>query len=124
MNVEFYLCEKCKNVVELIHNGGGELVCCGEPMVKLQEQTADATTEKHVPFLEKDGNTTIVKVGSTEHPMTEAHYIMWIAAVTKEGIFRKHLKPNDKPQVSFCCIGEVVAYYEYCNIHGLWKLEL
>jgi superoxide reductase len=124
MEVKFYLCEKCKNVVELIHFGGGELVCCGQPMKLLEEQTADAAGEKHVPIYKTEGEVTTVTVGSTLHPMVDAHYIMWIAAVTKDGIFRKELSPNDPPEVTFDCLSDVVAYYEYCNIHGLWKVEL
>ncbi|MFA5571329.1 MAG: desulfoferrodoxin family protein [Sphaerochaetaceae bacterium] len=123
MKVEFYLCNICKNVTELIYNGGGELVCCGEPMIKLEEHTADAATEKHVPVAEVTKDQTVVTVGSEPHPMTEEHYIMWIAVVTKDGIFRKHLQPHEKPEALFPNLTDVVAYYEYCNIHGLWKLE-
>ncbi len=124
MEVKFYLCELCKNVVELIHDGGGELVCCGQPMSLLEEQTADAAGEKHVPIYKTEGDRTTVTVGSTLHPMVDAHYIMWIAAVTKDGIFRKALKPEEAPEVTFDSLTDVVAFYEYCNIHGLWKLEL
>jgi superoxide reductase len=124
MDVKFFRCELCGNIVELIHNGGGELVCCGQPMKELVASTADAATEKHVPVAEQDGDKVVVKVGSTAHPMTEEHYIQWIAAVTEDGIFRKHLKPGDKPEVTFENLGKVVAYYEYCNLHFLWKLEL
>ena len=124
MDVKFYRCEECGNIVELIYDGGGELVCCGAPMIKLKASTADAANEKHVPVFKKEGDTTVVTVGSVLHPMIEKHYIMWIAAVTKTGIFRKELKPGDKPEVSFRGLDEVVAYYEYCNLHGLWKAEL
>ncbi len=124
MSVKFYRCKECGNIVELIHNGGGELVCCGEPMVELKANTTDAATEKHVPVVEKNGDNMVVKVGSVAHPMTEEHYIQWIAAVTDSGIYRKALKPGDKPEVSFCCLGKVIAFYEYCNLHGLWKVDL
>ena len=124
MQVKFYRCNKCKNIVELIYNGDGELVCCGEPMVELKENTTDAATEKHVPVYEKDGDTTLVKVGSVAHPMTDEHYIQWIAALTDDGIFRKNLSPGDKPEAAFSCLKNVRAYYEYCNLHGLWKVEL
>lgn len=124
MNVAFYRCNKCKNIVELIHNGGGDLICCGEPMVLLKENTTDAATEKHVPVYEKKGESTVVTVGSVEHPMTEEHYIQWIAAVSDDGVFRINLSPGDKPQATFSCLENVQAYYEYCNLHGLWKVEL
>ena len=124
MNVKFYRCKKCGNIVELINDGGGELFCCGEPMVELKANTTDAATEKHVPVVEKDGDKMVVKVGSVAHPMTAEHYIQWIAAVTETGIFRKNLNPNEKPEVSFCCLGKFVAVSEYCNLHGLWKVNL
>lgn len=124
MSVKFYRCKKCGNIVELIHDGGGDLVCCGDPMVELKANTTDAATEKHVPVVEKDGDKMVVKVGSVAHPMTEEHYIQWIAAVTDKGIYRKNLKPGEKPEVSFCCLGTVKAFFEYCNLHGLWKVDL
>ena len=124
MKVTFYRCKKCGNIVELIHDGGGELFCCGEPMVELKGNTTDAATEKHVPVVEKKGIGVLVNVGSVAHPMTAEHWIQFIAVVTKHGIFRKHLTPQDKPEAAFDCIGDVVAVYEYCNLHGLWKVEL
>ncbi|MFA5514062.1 MAG: desulfoferrodoxin [Sphaerochaetaceae bacterium] len=121
MDVKFYLCKKCKNVTELIHDGGGQLVCCSEPMVELKANTTDAAGEKHVPVAEKQGDAVLVKVGSVEHPMEEAHYIMWIAAVTDNGVYRINLKPNQKPEALFKNLEGIKAYYEYCNLHGLWK---
>jgi superoxide reductase len=93
-------------------------------MVELKANTTDAATEKHVPVVEKKGDNMVVKVGSVAHPMTEEHYIQWIAAVTDSGIYRKALKPGDKPEVTFSCLGKVIAFYEYCNLHGLWKVDL
>ncbi len=125
MKVTFFRCKLCGNIVELVNNGGGELVCCGEPMVVLTANTTDAATEKHVPVVEKDGDTLLVKVGSVAHPMTAEHYIQWVAVVTESGIFRKALNPGEKPEVSFCsCMDTVVTVYEYCNLHGLWKKDL
>jgi superoxide reductase len=125
MKVQFFRCKVCGNIVELINDGGGELVCCGEPMVALKANTTDAATEKHVPVVEKDGDTLLVKVGSVAHPMTAEHYIQWVAVVTESGIFRKALNPGDKPEVAFCsCMDTVVSVYEYCNLHGLWKKDL
>lgn len=123
MEVKFYLCNLCKNVTELIHNGGGQLVCCGQPMEELVAQTADAAGEKHVPVAEKQGNDVLVKVGSVDHPMEDAHYIMWIAAVTDNGVYRVNLKPHEKPEALFKSLDGVKTYYEYCNIHGLWKVD-
>jgi superoxide reductase len=93
-------------------------------MTELKANTTDAATEKHVPVVEQNQNTMTVKIGAVPHPMTEEHYIQWIAAVTENGIFRKALKPTDKPETTFDCLDKVVAVYEYCNLHGLWKTDL
>ena len=126
MNVKFYRCEVCGNIVELINNGGGELVCCGQPMVELKAKTADAANEKHVPVVETQDGKFVAKVGSVEHPMTNEHYIQWIAAVTDTGIYRINLTPRDKPKAVFCDLDvkDVKEVYEYCNVHGLWKATL
>ena len=125
MNVQFFRCKHCGNIVELVNNGGGTLVCCGEPMKELVANTSDGATEKHVPVVEKQDGAVVVKVGSVAHPMTAEHWIQWIAAVTEKGIFRKNLSPSEKPEAVFCtCTDEIVAVYEYCNLHGLWKTTL
>ena len=125
MKVKFFRCKKCGNIVELIHEGGGELVCCGEPMTALKANTTDAATEKHVPVVNHDGDTLTVKVGSVAPPMTAEHYIQWVAVVTETGIFRKALNPGEKPEATFCaCIDAAKEVYEYCNLHGLWKTVL
>jgi superoxide reductase len=123
MSVKFYRCEECGNIVELINNGGGELVCCGQPMVELKANTTDAANEKHVPVVEKQDGKLVATVGAVEHPMTDAHYIQWIAAVTDKGIFRVNLTPSDKPKAVFTGLN-VKEVYEYCNLHGLWKTEV
>lgn len=121
--VAFFKCERCGNIVELIFNGGGELVCCGEPMIKLDANTQDASVEKHVPVAErKDGKINVV-VGSTEHPMIKEHYIEWIAVVSDNGIERIELTPEDEPKAVFCDRDDVDVY-AYCNLHGLWKSSL
>jgi superoxide reductase len=124
MKVRFFRCKKCGNLVELINDGGGELICCGEPMQELKGNTTDAATEKHVPVVEKSGNSVVVKVGSVAHPMTPDHWIQWIVVVTKNEVLRKVLDPSDKPEAKFDCVGQPVTVYEYCNLHGLWKTEL
>ena len=98
-------------------------MCCGEAMEELTPNTTDAALEKHVPVIEQEGGTVTVKVGSVEHPSLEEHYIEWIALETRNGYQLKELKPGDKPEASFALIegDEVVAAYEYCNLHGFWK---
>lgn len=123
-SAKFFRCSVCGNIVDLVHSGGGQLVCCGKPMIELKANTSDGATEKHVPVVEVRGNELDVKVGSVPHPMTEEHYIQWIAVETKDGIKRKYLKPGEKPEQVFCNEEGVVAVYEYCNLHGLWKAEL
>jgi superoxide reductase len=117
---QVYKCEVCGNIVEMVHTGVGELVCCGKPMVLQEENTVDAAEEKHVPVVEKTENGVKVKVGSVEHPMDEEHFIEWIEVLVDGKVYRKGLKPEDKPEAEFCVSGDVVAR-AYCNLHGLWK---
>ncbi len=121
---KIYRCSVCGNIVVQIHEGGGELVCCHQPMTLLTANTTDAATEKHVPVIELNGNKLVVKVGDVEHPMTAEHYIQWIMVVQGEHTQRIELTPEDKPTAEFT-VKENTPFvvYEYCNLHGLWKAE-
>jgi len=121
--LQVYKCEKCGNIVEVLHEGVGELVCCGEPMKLFEEKTADAATEKHVPVIEKIDGGYMVKVGSVAHPMEENHYIEWIELLADGAAYRKFLNPGDAPEAVFEIKAEKVSAREYCNVHGLWKGE-
>lgn len=124
--MQVYKCEVCGNIVEVVHEGRGELVCCGKPMKLMEPGMIDAALEKHVPVIEIDGDKVTVKIGSVSHPMTKEHYIEWIELVDEEcnRVQRKNLKPGDKPEAHFhvCekCAEHVFAR-EYCNLHGLWQ---
>ena len=120
--MQVYKCEICGNIVEMLHGGKGELVCCGQPMKLFDEKTADTSTEKHVPFIIREGDRYIVKVGeNTAHPMEEKHYIEWIELIVDGVIHRKYLKPGDSPEAVFeIPKGNDVQAREYCNVHGLW----
>ncbi|MTK14297.1 MAG: desulfoferrodoxin [Clostridiaceae bacterium] len=118
---QVYKCEICGNMVEVIHKAGGSLVCCNKPMTLLVENTVDAAVEKHVPAIEKIEGGVIVKVGEVEHPMLEEHHIEWIEVHTANKLYRKWLKPGEKPEAIFKIDEEVLFAREYCNIHGLWK---
>ncbi|MCK4255462.1 desulfoferrodoxin [candidate division WOR-3 bacterium] len=118
--LQVYKCEICGNIVEVLHTGVGELVCCGQPMKLLEEQTEEQGKEKHVPVVEKIDNKIRIKVGSIPHPMEEKHYIEWVEVVTRDGIRRKFLKPGDAPEIEFGPIEEIVTVREHCSIHGLW----
>ncbi len=119
---EIYRCEICGNVVEIINEGQPALVCCNQPMVKLESKTEDMGSEKHVPVVEEINNGIKVKVGSVEHPMEEKHYIKCIEVLTQGKIVRAELKPGQNPEVEFCVKkSEVVEVREFCTIHGLWK---
>lgn len=118
---EIYKCDVCGNMVEVVNTGAGELVCCGQPMRLIVENTVDAAKEKHVPVIEKVEGGVFVKVGEVEHPMTEAHYIQWIEILTENKVYRKYLKPGEKPEALFKIDEEITAAREYCNLHGLWK---
>ena len=125
MEMKFYRCERCGQIVAFVKNAGVPVMCCGQKMQEIVPGTTDASAEKHVPVYEvKDGIVTVT-VGSVEHPMLEAHYIQWILLETAEGRQRKALKPGEKPVAVFALTegDSVVAAYEYCNLHGLWKSE-
>ncbi len=119
---QVYKCELCGNIVEVVHPGAGALVCCGKEMILLEEKTADASTEKHVPYIEYSDGKYIVKVGqNTAHPMEESHYIEWIELVVDGVVHRAYLNPGDKPEAEFNLPeGKEVYAREYCNLHGLW----
>ncbi len=120
--LEIYKCDVCGNIVEVVHGGIGELVCCAQPMKLIVENTVDASKEKHVPIVEKTEGGFKVKVGSAPHPMEEKHYIEWIEVIADGKAYRQFLNPGDAPEAFFCCINpETVTVREYCNIHGLWK---
>jgi len=118
---EIYKCNVCGNIVELLIVGGGELVCCGQPMELLKEKTEDVGNEKHVPVIEKTKTGFKVKVGSIPHPMEEKHYIQWIEAKADGIVYRRFLKPTDKPEAEFELNANAITAREYCNIHGLWR---
>lgn len=119
--LEVYKCEMCGNVVEVLHGGAGELVCCGQPMMLLRENTVDAATEKHVPVIEKTSQGFKVSVGSVPHPMEEKHYIEWIELMADGKAYRQFLNPGDAPEAFFNIDAESVSAREFCNLHGLWK---
>lgn len=118
---EVYKCEVCGNIVEVLHGGKGELVCCGKPMVLLKENTVDAAKEKHVPVVEKTAGGFKVKVGSVAHPMEEKHFIEWIEIMADGKLYRKYLSPGNAPEAVFSIDAAQVSARELCNIHGLWK---
>lgn len=121
---QIYHCEACGNIVSVFEEGGGELVCCGAPMVLLEENTVDAAKEKHVPVIEKIDGGYKVKLGSVPHPMTDKHYITWIELFDGENFCIKRLSPGDEPEADFCACastGGTVFARAYCNLHGLWK---
>lgn len=123
--MEVYKCDKCGNIVEMLHEGPAEIICCGQPMMKMEEKTADWKNEKHVPIAEPIEGGLRIKVGSTAHPMTAEHYIEWIEIVNGDYINRKYLKPGDKPEAEFMIPNKAhLLLRSYCNVHGLWKNQL
>ena len=126
MEVKFYKCVHCGNIAIKVVDSGVPLVCCGEPMVELVPDTTDAALEKHVPALTREGNKIHVNIGSVDHPMTPEHYIQFICLVKDEGYDIHPLSDSEAPATDFF-IGEdetPIAVYEYCNLHGLWKLDI
>ena len=121
--MKFYKCEICGKIVAMVKETPVDTMCCGQAMRELVPGTTDGAAEKHVPVYTLEGNTVKVKVGSVEHPMTDAHHIEWIAIETENGNQRQELKPGDKPEATFALVprDKVKSVYEYCNLHGLWK---
>jgi superoxide reductase len=108
-------------MVEMIHTGAGELVCCGQPMKLMAENSVDAAQEKHVPVIEKEVDGYKVTVGSVAHPMEESHYIEWIELIAGDKAYRQFLNPGDAPEATFITSETQVTAREYCNLHGVWK---
>ena len=123
MDMKFYVCKHCGNIIAMVKNKGVPVVCCGEKMSELVPNTTDAAHEKHVPVYQREGEKVTVTVGSAAHPMLDEHYIEWIAVQTKSGNQRKLLKPGSEPKAVFLVPedDEIEAVYAYCNLHGLWK---
>lgn len=119
--LQVYKCEVCGNIVEVLHGGVGELVCCGQPMTLQTENTVDASKEKHVPVIEKVAGGYKVKVGAVAHPMEEKHHIEWIELIAGDKAYRQFLKVGDAPEAFFATDAAQVSAREYCNLHGLWK---
>ena len=119
--LEVYKCEICGHIIEILHGGMGQLVCCNQPMTLLKENTVDASLEKHVPVIETTPDGIRVKVGAVAHPMEEKHYIEWVEIIADGKAYRQFLSPGGNPGAFFPVKAENVTAREYCNLHGLWK---
>jgi superoxide reductase len=119
--LDIFKCGKCGKIVMVVGNGDGQLVCCGQPMTLQEENTVDASTEKHVPVVESQGPGVLVRVGSVPHPMEEAHHLQWIEVMSGPWLYVKGLKAGDKPEASFPGLSGDVKARAYCNLHGLWS---
>jgi len=119
--LEVYKCEACGNIIEILHSGKGELVCCDQPMTLIKENTVDAAKEKHVPVIEKIEGGVKVKVGDVAHPMEEKHYIEWIEIIAGGKAYRQFLNPGEVPEAIFNVEADQIMARGYCNLHGLWK---
>lgn len=126
MDLKFFICKHCGNIITHLFSSGVKVVCCGGPMAELIPNTSDGAGEKHVPVVKVNGQEVTVEVGSVQHPSLPAHYIQWIALHTENGVQFRYLKAGDAPKAVFVLAdGEkAIAAYEYCNLHGLWKAEL
>ena len=123
-NNKYYICEHCGNLVEMVHNAGVPVMCCGQKMKELEPGVVEASHEKHIPVASVEGNVVSVAVGSVEHPMAEEHSILWVSLLTDKGVHRKNLEVGKAPVVRFSLVDEKpLAVYAYCNLHGLWKSE-
>ena len=120
---QIYKCRVCGNIMEVVHGGGGDPVCCGQPMQLLEENTVDAAQEKHVPVIEKTANGVKVKIGAVPHPMEADHYIEWIEILADGKSYKKFLQPGEAPEAEFAVEYQTISAREYCNLHGLWQAE-
>lgn len=122
---KFYICKHCGNIISFVYSSGVPVVCCGEEMTEIIPNTVDASSEKHVPVIKVDGSRVTVDIGSAPHPMVPEHYITWVYIQTLKGGQRKLLSPGDKPTAEFLLTDDdrLIAAYEYCNLHGLWKAD-
>ena len=118
---QIYRCNICGNIIEVLHNGAGQLVCCGQPMELLVAKNKDIGFEKHVPIITKEGEKIIVTIGSVPHPMEENHYIELIEIIADGKVYREFLKPGDKPTAGFTIEADKIEARGYCNVHGLWQ---
>lgn len=119
---EIYKCSKCGNIITINHDGNGEVFCCNEPMRLIKENSTEASTEKHIPVLNKiDDINYIITVGEVEHPMTPEHYIEWIEVLTdKNSRLTFFLEPNEKPEITLATKDKIIEVKVFCNLHGLW----
>lgn len=120
---QIYKCALCGDMIEIILAGKGDLICCGQPMQLLKENTTDASLEKHVPLIVKTETGFKVIIGSVPHPMEQSHYIQWIELIADGKSYKEFLKPGMKPEAEFCVKASKVMAREHCNLHGLWKAE-
>ena len=123
-NNKFYICEHCGNLVEMVHNAGVPMMCCGQKMKELVPGVVEASHEKHIPVVKMEGNIVNVAVGSVEHPMSAEHSILWVSLQSDKGVQRKYLEVGKAPVAQFSLVDEKpISVYAYCNLHGLWKSE-
>lgn len=118
---QVYKCEICGNIVEVLHAGAGQLVCCGQPMQLTAENTVDASAEKHVPVVERTDAGYRVRIGSVPHPMADAHHIEWVELTAGDTVLRRYLEPGQAPEATFVTDLDAVSARSYCNLHGLWR---
>ncbi len=123
--MKFYVCETCGNIIEYVKKSDASVMCCGSAMKELVPGTSDGAVEKHIPAVKAEGNCVHVQIGSVEHPMTKEHHIEWIVIETEKGCQKVKLDPEQEPKAEFLLTegDKLLATYEYCNLHGLWKAE-
>ena len=119
--LQVYQCGVCGNIVEVVHESGGQLSCCNQAMNLLEENSVDAATEKHIPVVEKVGGGYKITVGSVAHPMADDHYIEWIELIAGDAVYCQFLNPGDAPEATFQTAADQVTARAYCNLHGHWK---
>lgn len=116
-----YKCDTCGNLCEVLADGKPPLVCCNQPMKKMEPNTVDAAVEKHVPVIEREGNKVTVKVGEVAHPMTPEHYILFLEVIAGNKVYRYDFtKEATTAEATFLIEETELLARAYCNLHGFW----
>lgn len=121
---EIYKCHICGNVIQVLLNGFGELVCCNQNMEHLipqKENENKELAEKHSPILETEEPKRFVRL--KYHPMIPEHYIQFIEVYPKDKskLYLKYLNPDEIAEFEITNFEDDIEALELCNIHGLWK---
>ncbi|MGI6090002.1 MAG: YfhO family protein [Saccharofermentanales bacterium] len=120
--IRFYYCDACTNLVVLLNEGAGELICCDEPMELLEAKTTTDDVCDHILSVEKTDRGIIVKA-RTDHEQAADGVITWVAVV-QGNRYQICFPDQDEVDIEFILKDEPAEVYEFCTVHGLWKIRI